>query len=695
MLREYDCWLQNRKKNTFYDSLNPEFNAVYVIGMESSDLIFNQAVEELRTGLLRLFGFSPAIYPVKSGGNDKKAEEKKGIFLGTRENLKNLFNLPMEKMAPSSFMIKSIDKNLIITGEDAEGILYGVFRFLFLVVLKTENKSRDLSQGSSLEFDIREEPSSPIRMINHWDNINGTIERGYAGSSIFFKDDKIVYEKERVKDYARLLSSIGINALSFNNVNVRGAARMLITEEMLPDAAAIAAIFRPFGIKLFISVNFNSPIIIGKLPVSDPLDPGVIEWWKNQTDLVYSYIPDLGGFLIKADSEGQPGPFQYGRNHADGANTLARALKPHGGLIIWRCFVYNAAQDWRDRTQDRPKAAYDNFLPLDGSFDDNVILQPKYGTLDFQVGEPVAPMFGAFKKTRHIMELQITQEYTGHQIDLCFLPTLWEGIMDFNTDRGPNSQIRELVGNYREGSSFIEGFAAVVNIGLDNNWTGHTLAQANLYGYGRMIWDPSLKASDIAREWCLLSFGSGKTSEIISAILLKSYRTYEKYIAPFGVGFMVTPGSHYGPNIEGYEYSRWGTYHRADTKAIGVDRTSSGTGYTDQYSPSVAAMFANPSSCPDENLLFIHRLPYDFIMKNGESLLQNIYNTHFEGYDEVFALMGEWKKLKDSLEEEVYNSVLSRFERQLSNAREWRDQINTYFFRRSGIGDKKGRQIYG
>jgi len=687
MLREYDCWLQSRKIIPGKDEY-PELTAVHVIGKKS--LIFDQAAEELRLGINRLFGFSPALY---SGENNSRG--KKGIFLGTRENLKDLFNFPMEKMAPASFIIKSIDNNLIIAGEDDEGILYGVFRFLFLTVFKMENNSRDSSRDSPLEFNIKEEPSSPIRMINHWDNINGTIERGYAGMSIFFKDDKIVYENERVKDYARLLASIGINALSFNNVNVRGAARNLITEEMLPDVAAIAAIFRPFGIKLFISVNFNSPIIIGKLPVSDPLDPAVIEWWKKQTGIVYSYIPDLGGFLIKADSEGQPGPFQYGRNHADGANTLARALKPHGGIIIWRCFVYNAAQDWRDRTQDRPKAAYDNFIPLDGSFDDNVILQPKYGTLDFQVGEPVAPMFGALKKTRHIMELQITQEYTGHQIDLCFLPTLWESIMDFNTDRGPDSRIRELVGNYREGSSFIEGFAAVVNIGLDNNWTGHTLAQANLYGYGRMIWDPFLKASDIAREWCLLSFGSGKTSEIISAMLLKSYRIFEKYIAPFGVGFMVTPGSHYGPNIEGYEYSRWGTYHRADTKAIGVDRTSSGTGYTDQYSPSVAAMFADPGTCPEENLLFIHRLPYDFIMKNGETLLQNIYNTHFEGYDEASALMEEWKKLKDLLDEEVYNSVLSRFERQLYNAAEWRDQINTYFFRRSGISDKKGRQIYG
>ena len=435
-------------------------------------------------------------------------------------------------------------------------------------------------------------------------------------------------------------------------------------------------------------------MLLGNLPTADPLDPSVIEWWKKQTDLVYKYIPDLTGFLIKADSEGQPGPFQYGRNHADGANVFAKALKPHGGMIIWRCFVYNAGQDWRDKDTDRPKAAYDNFVPLDGTFDDNVILQPKFGTMDFQVGEPVAPMFGAFKKTRHIMELQITQEYTGQQIDLCYLPFFWQGIMNFDTAYGSKSSIKELVGQYREGSSFIEGFAAVGNVGLDNNWTGHTLAQANLYGYGRMIWNPSLSAEEIAREWSVLSFGQNSTAEKIAGLLMKSYPVYEKYTAPFGVTFMVSPSHHYGPNIEGYEFSRWGTYHRADAHAIGIDRTSSGTGYTDQYSPSNAAMYANPASCPEESILYFHRLRYDFIMRNGETLLQNIYNTHFEGYEEVVSMIEEWKSLKDSLESEVFNSVLSRFERQIYNAREWRDQINTYFYRKTGIKDNKGRNIY-
>jgi alpha-glucuronidase len=535
-------------------------------------------------------------------------------------------------------------------------------------------------------------------MINHWDNLDGTIERGYAGPSLFFQNNRIDYDPQRIRDYARLLASVGINRLSINNVNVRAAAKLLITEEYLGDVAALAAIFRPFGIRLLLSINFGAPWSLGKLPTADPLDPAVAVWWKERAALIYRYIPDLAGFVVKADSEGEPGPFQYRRTHADGANMLAKAVKPHGGEIIWRCFVYNSAQDWRDRSIDRARAAYDHFMPLDGAFDDNVLLQIKFGPYDFQVREPVTPLFGAFKKTRHIMELQITQEYTGHQIDLCYLPWLWQNIMAFDTKHGPNSRVKELVGPYREGRSNIEGFAAVVNVGRDCNWTGHTLAQANLYGYGRMAWNPGLSAETAAREWSALSFGSGpereKVANTVCDLLLKSYPAYEKYNAPFGVCFMVTPGLHYGPNIEGYEFSRWGTYHRADANAIGIDRGPAGTAYTEQYAAPNAALFADPSTCPENLVLFFHRLRYDYIMRNGENLLQNIYDTHFEGYEEVEAMLEQWKGLHNSLGETVYLSVLRRFERQLDNAREWRDQINTYFWRKTGIADKRGRKIF-
>jgi alpha-glucuronidase len=312
----------------------------------------------------------------------------------------------------------------------------------------------------------------------------------------------------------------------------------------------------------------------------------------------------------------------------------------------------------------------------------------KLGPYDFQVREPVSPLFGALSKTRHIMELQISQEYTGHQIDLCYLPWMWADIMQFDTAHGPQSRIKELLGTR------IEGLAAVGNVGLDQNWTGHTLAQANLYGYGRIAWNPDLSAEAIAHEWSSLTFNQEPLAETVKSLLLTSYPTYEKYNAPFGVCFMVNPGIHYGPSPEGYEFSKWGTYHRADTQAFGIDRTPTGTGYTQQYSEKNAAVFADPSRCPEHLILFFHRLRYDYTMKNGKTLLQNIYNTHFEGYEEVKAMRDTWISLKNVLHEQVYTSVLSRMERQLENAREWRDVINTYFWRKTGIPDAMGRMIY-
>jgi len=673
MLSEYDCWMQKR---TVESPAGLVLDTVYG---EAGGAVALQAGEEFRLGVKRLLGFSPAVRP----GNPDVGG-KPGVYLGTVAGLKPRFGFPAEKLADGGFFIRTEGESLVIAGQDEPGILYGVFHFLSLL-------ARGKAGGS---LDIREEPVSPLRIINHWDNLDGSIERGYAGLSLFFRDNRFDYDRERIRDYARMLASVGINRLSINNVNVRAAAKLLISEEYLGEVAALADVFRPFGIRLLLSINFGAPWSQGKLPTADPLDPAVAAWWKDRAALVYKYIPDLAGFLVKADSEGEPGPFQYNRTHVDGANMLAKAVKPHGGEVIWRCFVYNCVQDWRDQTQDRARAAYDHFMPFDGKFDDNVILQIKFGPYDFQVREPVAPLFGALKKTRHLLELQITQEYTGHQIDMCYLPWVWQDIMEFDTATGPNGRIRELVRPYREGVSSIEGFAAVVNVGRDANWTGHTMAQANLYGYGRMAWNPGLSAPEIAREWSELSFGTGQVADTIADLQLRSYPAYEKYNAPFGVCFMVTPNTHYGPNIEGYEFSRWGTYHRADAQAIGIDRTPSGTGYTGQYSPENAAMFADPARCPENLILFFHRLRYDHKMKNGETLLQNIYDTHFEGYDEVATMLETWKGLKGSLDGAVYGSVLGRLERQLVNAREWRDQINTYFLRRTGIADKRGRKIY-
>ena len=664
MLNEYNCWLQGRIVE------KPANIALKTVSVPKGGEVATQAAGEFCSGIQRLLGFSPLVVP---SGED--ADVKLEVRSSQEKD---------SRLVEGGFSIKKLDGSLYITAGDEPGLLYGVFRFLAL-----------LAQGRAGDaLNIDEEPASPLRMINHWDNLDGTVERGYAGFSLFFRNNRFDYDKNRITDYARLLASVGINRISINNVNVRAAAKLLITEEYLADAAALAAIFRRFGIRLLLSINFGAPWSLGKLPTADPLDPAVALWWQERAALIYRYIPDLAGFLVKADSEGEPGPFQYSRTHADGANMLAKAVKPFGGEIVWRCFVYNCAQDWRDTGMDRARAAFDHFMPLDGCFDDNVILQIKFGPYDFQVREPVSPLFGALVQTRHVMELQITQEYTGHQIDLCYLPWIWQDIMSFDTAHGPGSRIRDLAGSYRKGNPGIEGFAAVANTGLDLNWTGHTLAQANLYGYGRITWDPGISAAAIAREWSSLSFAPGSAAKTVGELLLKSYPAYEKYNAPFGVCFMVTPHTHYGPNIEGYEYSRWGTYHRADRNAIGIDRSTAGTGYADQYAPSNAAVFGDPSRCPENLILFFHRLPYEYVMRNGETLLQNIYDTHFEGYDAVAAMLELWKGLKDSLGEAVYQSVLSRFEQQLANAREWRDQINTYFWRKTGIPDKRGRKIY-
>jgi len=687
MLNEYNCWMQDRKIPAA--DMQGKLVPASIYSAPGGE-IAGRAAEEFRLGIKRLLGFSPAVFQDRA---DADGADSSGVFLGTVSQLEKAPELSgmMPNMTPGTdgFAITVSERRIIIAGNNEPGLLYGVFRFLALLA------AGEIKNG----FMLCETPAASLRIINHWDNIDGSIERGYAGKSLFFNNGRVEYDKERVQDYARLLASIGINRISINNVNVRAQAKLLITEEYLVDVAALAAIFRAYGIRLLLSINFGAPWSLGKLPSADPLDPAVAAWWKERAALVYKYIPDLAGFLVKADSEGEPGPFQYNRTHADGANMLAAAVKPFGGEIIWRCFVYNCTQDWRDHSFDRARAAYDHFMPLDGAFANNVILQIKHGPYDFQVREPVSPLFGALKKTRHLMELQITQEYTGHQIDLCYLPWFWQDLMRFDTAHGEQSSIRELIGprvkgRPHEGHSHIAGFAAVGNVGLDGNWTGHTLAQANLYGYGRISWNPNLSAAEIAREWSVLSFGTGSAAETVADLLLKSYPAYEKYNAPFGVCFMVTPGLHYGPNIEGYEFSRWGTYHRADMHAIGIDRTPSGTGYTGQYAAKNAALFADPARCPENLLLFFHRLRYDYVMKNGETLLQNIYDTHFEGYDEVEAMIEQWKSLKGELAPEVYQSVLSRFERQRANAREWRDQINTYFWRKTGIADRKGRKIY-
>jgi len=541
------------------------------------------------------------------------------------------------------------------------GVLYGVYRLLSL-----------LARGKSLPRELNK-PFFPLRILNHWDNMDGGVERGYAGRSFFFKNNRVSFDPQRIHRYARMLSSVGINAVCPSNVNVRPPMDVLITGESLSETAKLADILRLYGIRMILTIEFSLPIKMGLL-TADPLNDEVIRFWEERAGEVYRAIPDLAGFLVKADSEHRPGPFTYGRSHDEGANMLARTLKPYGGMLFWRCFVYNCRQDWRDSVTDRPRAAFDYYAPLDGRFDENVILQIKNGPLDFQVREPVSPLLLSMPNTRKALELQLAQEYTGQQIDLFYQAGQWQDVFQVLPPE----------------NAFC--VSAVTNLGNSLNWTGHDLAQANLYAYGRMVWRGRSDPKEYAEEWAELTFPSAAGR--VADILLDSPNAYEKYAAPLGLGFMVNPHSHYGPSPDGYEYARWGTYHRADRDAIGVNRCPDGTGFTMQYPKKLSEMYADPRQCPEKLLLFFHRLKYGYVMSDGRTLLQRIYDDHFEGAEEAEALREKWKALQDLVPQDAYERVLARFDLQVSNAKEWRDVINSFFFRFSGIPDSRGRKIW-
>ncbi|GAB2021013.1 xylan alpha-(1-_2)-glucuronosidase [Pseudolactococcus yaeyamensis] len=589
-----------------------------------------------------------------------------------------------EKLGQEGFELTVSKNGVVISANRSKGLLYGFYH------LYTR-----LAQGKAITATVSV-PDQSIRMINHWDNMDGSIERGYAGNSIYYQDNTFRRDFETIRNYARLWASVGINAISINNVNVHKVETRLILEENLPEVKYIADIFSAYGIKTYLSVNFASPKLVGGLTTSDPLDEGVNDFWADIAKTIYRAIPDFGGFVVKADSEGEPGPFTYGRGHDDGANMFARALAAYGGQVIWRCFVYDCAQDWRDRSIDRARAAYDHFIDLDGKFDDNVTLQIKLGPIDFQTREPVTPLFGGLKKTNHIIEFQITQEYTGHQKHIYYLAPVWKEALDFDTKVNDKEN---LVKNALKENSVIasrSGIAAVGSVGMDENWTHHKLMQINLFAYGRLCWHNDLTSQEMATEWLALTFDLSESArEKVLDILLTSRETYEFYTAPLGIGFMVKPHLHYGPDIDGYEYDRWGTYHFADRNGIGVNRTSvDGTGYAGQYAPAREAEYNDLATCPDNLVLFFHHLPYTHVLQSGKTLIQHIYDTHFEGVARVENYIATWQDLADELPPTDFENVAELLQEQYSVAKDWRDQVNTYFLRKSGIADEKGRQIY-
>jgi len=569
---------------------------------------------------------------------------------------------------------------LMIAGGDDRGVLYGTFDLL-----------RRLAIGADVSrLNVRQSPAMAIRWVDEWDNADGSIERGYAGRSIFFEGGKVRDDLSAVGEYARLLASVGINGCNVNNVN---GASAFLEPEMIRGLARIADAMRPWGVRLAISVDIASPQKIGGLKTYDPLDPDVKKWWAQKVDEIYKIIPDFAGFTVKADSEGQPGPSSFGRTPADAANTLATALAPHGGVVMYRAFVYNHHLDWNDAKADRARAAYDIFHPLDGEFSANVIIQTKEGPIDFQAREPVSPLFAGLAQTNQAMEVQVTQEYTGQQRHLVYLAPMWKEVLGFDMRAGGASTP---VKNILEGKAFrrpLGGMVGVAGVGRDA-WLGSPLAMANLYAFGRLAWDPDLTAEQIAAEWTEQTLGADpQVVNTVTKMLMQSWPAYESYTGTLGLQTLTDiTGSHYGPNIESSERNGWGQWHRADHDGVGMDRTvATGTGFAGQYPPEVAKMYESLADCPDNLLLFFHHVPYTYRLHSGKTVIQSIYDDHYAGAEQAATLMREWATLEGHIDQKLYERMRDRLVYQAGHAIVWRDAIVQYFLKMSGIPDEKGR----
>lgn len=670
-----------------YTSLDSKTAATYrslpsQVVVLGDSVVMKSARQELVRGMAQMLGRNLRV---------SKTLTENSIALTTLAQLHTLVpNLnPPQELIPDGYWIKSSAVNahecLIISANDDRGVLYGVFALLSKIA-----RNEPISALDELD-----QPHAPLRWVDQWDNLDGNIERGYGGPSIFFAEGKVRRDLTRAAEYARLLASVGINGCAINNVN---ADPHILDASFIAQVRRIADVFRPWGVRLALSVDLSSPKILGDLDSFDPLDPRVAEWWRKRADEIYRQIPDFGGFVMKADSEGRSGPSAYGRTHADAANGIARALKAHGGVVFYRAFVYNHHLDWRDLKADRAKAAYDNFHPLDGKFDDNAIVQIKNGPIDFQVREPVSPLFAGLRQTNEAIELQITQEYTGQQRQLCFLVPLWKGVLDFDmhADASPeigSTPVKDMVA----GRTFHRptgGFVGVANVGMDANWLGNPMAMANLYGFGRLAWNADLSAEAIIDEWTRLTFGNDPlVVKTISDLQLASWHVYESYTGPLGAGTLTNiTGNHYDPAPESSERNGWGQWHRADHDGIGIDRTiTTGTGFVGQYPRGVQKLYESLAGCPDELVLFFHHVPYTHVLHSGKTVIQHIYDSHYDGAERAQDFVSQWAKLQGHIDQDRYREVLAMLQYQAGEAIVWRDAICQWIYALSGIPDGKGR----
>ena len=658
----YDLWLRNAPADAAA-AQQIGANARSIVGGASPTLMI--ARRELQRGIAGLTG---ATVPLT-------ATVQQGAILLQSAAQQDKPSVPTDGLGPDGYAIRTMTVAgkpvTVIAGATDVGVLHGAYAWLRLA-----------RTGAALDrIDMRSAPRIGLRLLNHWDNLDGTVERGYAGQSIWDWWRLPDYKGPRYTDYARANASLGINGTVLNNVNAKSDS---LTAAYIAKAAALADLFRPYGIKVYLSVKWTAPMELDGLKSADPLDPAVAAWWKAKADEIYKAIPDFGGFLVKANSEGQPGPQDYKRTHADGANMLAAAVKPHGGIVMWRAFVYA-----HDNPDDRAKQAYSDFKPLDGQFADNVIVQVKNGAIDFQPREPFHPLFGAMPKTPLMMEFQITKEYLGQSTHLTYLGTLFEETLKSDTlARGKGSTVAKVIDGSLEGHK-LTGIAGVANIGVDRDWSGSIFNQADWYAFGRMAWDTDLTAEAVAREWAAQTFSPDpRVVAPIVAMMMGSREAAVDYMTPLGLAHIMGTGHHYGPAPWVSELARpeWNPvyYHKADRQGIGFDRTRTGSNATGQYAPALAKLLDNPKTTPERELLWFHHLPWDYRLQSGETLWDGLIHHYDRGVETVAAMQRDWAKLKPQVDAERFAQVETFLAIQHREAQWWRDACIAYFQSVSG-----------
>ena len=660
----YDLWLRYPRVTDAARLVEYRAAAAHLVAGGDSPTL-RAARDELVAGLTGLVGAAPAIRDAVAGDG--------AIVLGTPRSSPLIRSLAiatdLRALGREGYVVRAMRvggrRAIVVAANEDVGVLYGAF-----ALLRQMQTNRPLR-----ELRLRESPKVALRVLNHWDNLDGSVERGYAGRSIWRWDSLPGTISPRYRDYARANASIGINGAVLTNVNAN--ARVL-TPEYLEKVAAVAGVLRPYGVRVYLTARFSAPIELGGLKTADPLDATVRQWWKAKIDEIYTKVPDFGGFVVKANSEGQPGPQDYKRTHADGANMLAEPLAPHGGIVMWRAFVYS-----NEVPTDRVKQAYDEFKPLDGKFRENVLVQVKNGALDFQPREPFHPLFGAMPKTPLMMEFQITKEYLGQDTHLAYLGTYWEEVLRADTHvAGRGSTVARVI----EGAVHPyarTGIAGVANVGSDRNWAGSQFNQANWYAFGRLAWNPEGSARAIAEEWVRMTFTNAPTAvATIRTMMLQSREAVVNYMTPLGLAHIMATGHHYGPapwvTLRRADWSPT-YYHRADTLGIGFDRSPRGSNAVAQYAAPVRDRYANLATTPDSVLLFFHRVPWTHRMRSGRSLWHELAFRYNAGVDTVRAMQRSWTSVRPAVDTQRFGEVSAFLDIQEREARWWRDAALTYF----------------